>query len=222
MSEIELRTKIKQLTEELAQSKKLLFVRRLSKMLDKSIQTIILDDSESKRLTHIPTLVDNHSELVSKVDSKIVKNIVFKTNKKTEEWSISYTHETKYYTSLNYLYNESDNEVEIENVVENVVDKEINTQYREKVTNITFGNIGNRKYYINGGIKLEVFKSSSGEIRITNPEYDYEIDIEEHRELIKGYSLNKDIPEALAINVFIYMTSNNWNNEDIIKYFSIV
>lgn len=127
----------------------------------------------------------------------------------THEWNISYTHETSKYDMSLYI-----------------PDHEINSDVSdsepiEKKSNISFGKSGKR-YFIKGGIKFNIYRNSTGELRVMNPEYDFDIDMEEHKHLIHKYSENSNIPEACALAVFQFMIDNKWDDTAIINYLSIV
>jgi hypothetical protein len=119
------------------------------------------------------------------------------------DWNITYTHTTQKYDINNYLYEES-----------------VEYKSHEKTTIISVGKL-NKKYYIKGGIKLNIYKSKK-EIMIINPDYDLEIDIDEHIDLIRSYMKNPNIPEAVAISILMYISDNKWDDDSIIIYLGTV
>ena len=137
-----------------------------------------------------------------------VENVVINTNADLQEWRISYTHNTNNYDTVNYLPDDDDTDG-------------VEAEPAQKTSNISFGKIGKR-YFIKGGIKFNIYRNSVGELRVMNPEYDFDIDMEEHKQLIHRYSENPDIPEACALAVFQYMIDNKWDDSAIINYLSIV
>lgn len=142
-----------------------------------------------------------------------VKDISFTINRDTQEWSISYKHETQKYNPNNYVPDTDDGSDS---------DVKSSDDITSKITRIKFGKAEGNKYYIKGGIKLNVYRNSSGELRIMNPDYDFIIDMEDHKMLIHKYSENIDIPESCALAVFQYMIDNKWDDISIINYLSIV
>jgi hypothetical protein len=137
-----------------------------------------------------------------------VKSInILPTNLDNEDWNITYVHETSNYDLNNYA--KEDNH------------ESTDTSKDHKVSNISFGKAGKR-YYIKGGIRFNIYRNSKGKLRITNPDYDFDIDMEDHEALIFDYSRNKDIPEAAALSVFLYLSDNRWVDIDLINYLSIV
>ena len=124
-----------------------------------------------------------------------------------DNWSIMYTHTTDKYNPNDYNYN-SDSDEEIDD--------------KKKITNIKFGK--KNKYYINReqSSRFIVYRNSKKELRILNSDYDIELDLDEHVELIEKYSNNIHIPEYVAIRVFLFISENDWEDESITAYFSII
>jgi len=122
------------------------------------------------------------------------------------EWTISYTHTIIDYDENDYIYS---------------ADSETETIPCNKTFNMIFGR--GKKYYIKGnGSKFKIYKNSKNDLRIINTEYDIELDLEEQEQLIEKYSRNMNIPEWLAIKVFMYMIENDWNDANIIIYMSVI
>ena len=122
------------------------------------------------------------------------------------EWTISYTHTIINYDENDYIYS---------------ADSETETIPYNKTFNMIFGK--GKKYYIKGnGSKFKIYKNSKNDLRIINTEYDIELDLEEQEQLIEKYSRNMNIPEWLAIKVFMYMIENDWNDANIIIYMSVI
>lgn len=137
-----------------------------------------------------------------------IKDININTDADAQEWSISYTHDTANYDTVNYIP-ESDRHGHSDR--ESV----------QKTSNISFGKSGKR-HFLKGGIKFNIYRNSTGELRVMNPEYDFDIDMEEHKQLIHSYSENIDIPESCALSVFQYIIDNKWDDSAVINYLSIV
>jgi hypothetical protein len=212
MDENEFRIYILKLEKELKDSKEKLFLNRLSKLYDKSLQNCI-------------------SEIKIDIDQK------------NNDWNICYKHNTKNYSLDNYLYDldttnnassdiknhlyEINKEtveketVEKETVEKETVEKEtVEKETVEKETVVIFGK--NKKYFIKGGIKYNIYKNSTSELRIINSEYDLELDMEEQYSLINRYANNVNIPECLALSVFLYLSDNKWDDLNIITYLSVI
>ncbi len=122
----------------------------------------------------------------------------------SEDWCISYVHTTDNYDINNYL--------------PDLDDIPTGMKYTSE---ISFGKY-NRKYFIKGGIKFNIYRNSVGELRVINPEYDFDLDMDEQRALIYSYSKNVNIPEACALAVFLYMNENKWDDAALINYLSVV
>jgi len=136
--------------------------------------------------------------------SSIIGDIEFDID---ENWSITYTHYTDKYDENNYIYDS---------------DSELETDPRPKTTKITFGN--NEGYFIQGnhGDRFIIYRNSKNILRIVNADYTAEIGIADQTELVKNYSNNINIPEWLAIKLFLYMSENDWDDNNIKSYLSIV
>jgi hypothetical protein len=166
----------------------------LTKVLDSKKQQLFLD-----RLIHM-----NLNKLRSNA-----KNFTITTNPELQEWVITYTHDTQDYDLSQYL---PDSETAHDTS---------DTDPVQKTSNISFGKSGKR-YFLKGGIKFNIYRNSAGELRVMNPEYDFDIDMEEHKQLIHRYSENANIPEACALAVFQYIIDNKWDDSAVINYLSIV
>ncbi len=90
----------------------------------------------------------------------------------------------------------------------------------KKVTQISFGKL--KKYFLKGGIKFNIYRNSNGELRIINSDYEFELDLEEQKSLISKYSSNKNVPEWLALKVFLYISYNKWDDRSIINHLSVI
>lgn len=134
-----------------------------------------------------------------------VENIAI--NMGTEEWNITYNHHTDNYTENNYIHDDG-SEIEFDPV-------------KRKFT-IQFGK--NKKYYIkgNGNNRFTIYRNGLKKLRVSSSQYSVELDLDEHAKLIENYSNNPDIPEWLALKIFIYMSKDNWSDENIIIYLSSV
>jgi len=194
----ELREEILELEKDLTEKKKQLFLKRLEKIAGCSF-----------------------------VDSGILSlNIV--TDQDENTWQISYVHYTKSYNPVDYLYStntDSDNDV-IENQEADVSKPEGSTpdknefSRKHKKTRIVFGKAA--KYFIKGGVQLNIYRNTTGEIRITNPDYEFDLDLDEQRSLSRTYSENYNLPEWFAISVLLFMSDNKWDDDAIINHLSFV
>ena len=141
-----------------------------------------------------------------------ITNINITIDIDNDTWLISYIHKTDKYNLLNYLYEKNDEE-------------EVGEE-NTKTTKIIFGaNISNndvKKYFIKGGVSLDLYKTSTNELRIINLEYQFDIDYDEQRELIISYSENINIPEYAAIKFMMYMSDNEWDDTAIINHFTMI
>lgn len=124
----------------------------------------------------------------------------------TQEWKITYTHSTDQYSSDLYITEDESSSDEPPVALQST---------------ISFGKSG-KKYFLKGGVEFNIYRNSTGELRVINPEYDFEIDMDEHRALIHKYSINVDIPEACALSVFQYIADNKWDDAAVINYLSVV
>jgi hypothetical protein len=135
-----------------------------------------------------------------------ISDIAISCDTKLGEWSISYTHNTDKYDPDNYVcHDESSDD---------------GSPY-PKTSHIILGKSG-KKYYLKGGIRFNVYRNSGGELRVTNPEYDFDIDMDEHRALIGRYAADTNIPEACALSIFQYISDNKWDDTAVINYLSVV
>jgi len=192
MDENEFRIYILKLEKELKDSKEKLFLNRLSKLYDKSLQNCI-------------------SEIKIDIDQK------------NNDWNICYKHNTKNYSLDNYLYDlDTTNNAssDIKNHLYEINKETVEKETVEKETVVIFGK--NKKYFIKGGIKYNIYKNSTSELRIINSEYDLELDMEEQYSLINRYANNVNIPECLALSVFLYLSDNKWDDLNIITYLSVI
>ena len=210
MNENKFRIYILKLEKKLKDSKEKLFLNRLSKLYNKNLQSAI-------------------SEIKIDVDQK------------NNDWIITYKHNTKNYSLDNYLYETDDiddisssRKNNLSDIVEETSDETVEetsdetveetsdetSDKIEKETYVSFGK--NKKYFIKGCIKYNIYKNSTGELRIINSEYDLELDMEEQYLLINKYANNVNIPESLALSVFLYLSDNKWDDLNIITYLSVV
>jgi hypothetical protein len=90
----------------------------------------------------------------------------------------------------------------------------------KKITQISFGKL--KKYFLKGGIKFNIYRNSNGELRIINSDYEFELDLEEQKSLILKYTSNKNVPEWLALKVFLYISYNKWDDRSIINHLSVI
>ena len=143
-----------------------------------------------------------------------ILNLNISTNLEENTWQISYIHHTDKYDVNDYIYAVgTDSEIETPDVV-NVFEPV------SKKTKIIFGKMA--KYYIKGGIPLNVYRNTTGEIRITNPDYEFDLDLDEQRNLVQSYSENYTLPEWFAIALLLYMSDNKWDDDALITHLSFV
>lgn len=140
------------------------------------------------------------------------KDFTITTVQDTQDWTVTYKHETNNYDPSRYL---PDGEETTHSGTE------ADSDPISKVSDISFGKFGKR-YFLKGGIKFNIYRNSAGELRVMNPEYDFDIDMEEHKQLIHRYSEDSNIPEACALSVFQFMIDNKWDDLAVINYLSIV
>jgi hypothetical protein len=142
---------------------------------------------------------------------KGVTNIVINTT--DSEFLISYTHHTDMYDENNYV-NDNDSHIE--------------TEIYKKTSCIELGKTNvlgkNSKYYIKGNksARFKIYRKTKNILSIINKDYDTELDIDEQTELIEKYSKNSNIPEWLALKVFLYIRENEWNDDNICNYFGVI
>lgn len=125
----------------------------------------------------------------------------------SSSWSISYDFETDKYDVNDYNYN-SDSETEI--------------AVKKKRCRITFGKNSNRYFIKGNGIRsnrFKIYRNSRGLLRIINHDYNAEIDLTEQKDLLMGYGSNKDLPEWLAVRVFMYIFTHEWSDDSIEAFF---
>jgi len=147
------------------------------------------------------------------IDSGIL-NLNISTNHEDNTWQISYIHYTKEYDVNDYMSAVgTDSDADVTEVAES-------SSPIPKKTKIVFGKMS--KYYIKGGIALNVYRNTTGEIRITNPDYEFDLDLDEQRILVRGYSENYNLPEWFAIALLIYMSDNKWDDAALINHLSFV
>ncbi len=142
-----------------------------------------------------------------------ILNLNISTDQRKGTWQISYVHYTKAYNINEYMYNTTDSETE-------VAETEPDNYQQHKKTKIVFGKMA--KYYIKGGIPLNVYRNTTGEIRISNPDYEFDLDLDEQRNLVRNYADNYNLPEWFAIAVLLFMSDNKWDDDAIINHLSFV
>jgi hypothetical protein len=119
-------------------------------------------------------------------------------------WEISYIHDTN-----NFSYQYYD------------IDSDIPNKIINKTSNIKFGK-NEKKYFIKGIKKFNIYRNSNKELRIIANDYEFELDLEENQLLIENYIKNFDIPESFALTIFLHMMYNSWDDESIINYISCI
>ncbi len=148
-----------------------------------------------------------------------ITNININTDIEDDTWYISYIHKTSEYSPLDYLYEKIDANANNESNNES-------NEKSSKTTKIIFGaNISSnrtKKYFIKGGVSLDLYKTSMNELRIINLEYQFDIDYDDQKELISSYSDNINIPEYAAIKFMTYMSDNEWDDTAIINHFTMI
>jgi len=165
------------------------------------LEKILSEKKKQLFLSRIETIAD------AELKSNGISNVEINLDTENELWQISYVHKTDQYCPLDYANNE---------------DKEVvqPDPPETKETLITFGK--NKKYFIRGGIQLNVYRNSAGELRILNPDYEFDLDLDEQRALVSDYADNHNLPEWLAIKVFLYLSDNKWDDAAIISHLSSV
>lgn len=170
-----------------------------------------MDDLRAEILHLEQTLQDKKNILFNARLAKIygnsdnISNIEIHVDPEDDTWLISYTHQTDKYDPSAYAYND---------------DSAGDDEYNVHESRISFGK--SKRYFIKGGIKLNVYRNSAGELRIINPDYEFDLDLDEQRSLIDKYAQNKDIPEWMAIKVMLYISDNKWDDQSIINHFSVI
>lgn len=139
-----------------------------------------------------------------------ISNIEIVINALENTWQLSYLHNTLNFNANDYANNEDSEDNENES-------KTLSTM---KETRIIFGKLN--KYFIKGGIKLNVYRNTAGELRVHNPDYEFDLDLEEQRILVREYSSNYNLPEWLAIKIMLYLSDNNWDDQSWINHLSVV
>ncbi len=148
-------------------------------------------------------------------DKSGVSDVCISLDPEKSTWQISYLHTTDKYDVYDYAYDGSDTEPDIDpNIDPNIETKQ------EKETRILFGKAS--KYFIKGGIKLNVYRNTAGELRVINPNYEFELDLDEQRNLVREYSENIHLPEWFAITTMLYLSDNKWDDQSWINHLSIV
>lgn len=145
-------------------------------------------------------------------------------------WCISYIHKTTFLNPADYepanMYTDEATNLEANLEAKNSESTEQNNvllaaeNTSEYETKISFGK--NKKYFITGGCKLNVYRNSANELRITNPEYEYDLDIDEQKELMIRYSNNKNLPVWFAIKFLLYMSDNSWDDDSVVNHFTVI
>lgn len=149
-----------------------------------------------------------------------ISNIDIQHNSADKTWQITYTHQTNNYSSAMYSYNESESDDDHTSEMESADDHSAVKSGIQKETRITFGK--SNKYFVRGGIKLHVYRNTAGELRVINPEYEFDLDLDEQKKLVREYSENYDLPEWFAITTMLYLSDNMWDDEAFINHLSIV
>jgi len=196
----ELKAEILGLEELLKQKKKKLFNLRLFKMYKSTNDAVAISETKSTN----DAVAISETKSTSDNDPYDINIYVDPTD---NTWCISYVHCTTSYDPTAYAYND-----------ESADDSD--TVISTKETKISFGKA--KKYFIKGGIKLNLYRNSAGELRIINPDYEYDLDLNEQKSLVERYSKNKNIPEWLAIKVLLYVSNNKWDDKSIVKHFSVI
>lgn len=155
------------------------------------------------------------------LNSKGIDNIDIQHNSTDKTWQISYTHKTNNYSSSMYAYSgDSDSDHDQEPDINSAQHSAQEFSGIPKETKISFGK--SNKYFIKGGIKLHVYRNTAGELRVINPEYEFDLDLDEQKKLVREYSENHDLPEWFAIVVMLYLSDNEWDDAAFINHLSIV
>ena len=183
-----------------------------------------------------------NDRLLAIIDSDLssISNICIKANK--SEWCIDYQHTTDIYSENNYAMrnntDDDDNDDDDININMNPnmndnKDNEDNDSVSDEVpyhrtTKVTFG--FNTEEYVNlNYIETDTPHDSIFQIykhkktlRIINNQYSTELMPDEQIALITKYSNNVNIPEWLALKVYLHMIEHEWTNSNMIVYLSIV
>jgi len=154
------------------------------------------------------------------LNTRGITNIDIQHNSMDKTWQITYTHKTNNYSSAMYAYNETESDNETDSEREPLDAFPVVKPGIQKETKITFGK--SNKYFVRGGIKLHVYRNTAGELRVINPEYEFDLDLDEQKKLVREYSENYDLPEWFAIATMLYLSDNMWDDEAFINHLSIV
>ncbi len=116
--------------------------------------------------------------------------------------------------------NESLNSYNISNMELTINDNIWSLSYNYKNINIKLEK--NNKFYILGnGDKFKIYINHKKRIQIIMKKYEIELDILGHNKLIKNIIKNRNKPEWFAINILSQFDENNWNDDDIMKFFQL-
>lgn len=170
------------------------------------LEKIIAEKKKQLFLSRLNTISDGKlNQNISQIDIQM---------ESANNWQISYVHKTSQYNATDYFVQDDD----VENTNEDDSDSSNTSVVRE--TKISFGKL--KKYFVKGGIKLNVYRNTAGELRVANPKYEFELDLDEQRQLVERYADNIHMPEWLAIKVFLYLSDNKWGDEDFTAHLTIV
>lgn len=172
--------------------------------MEESHQLKTIKSLQNKLKTHINILYNTRLCNLIKTELKNIKKISYKFDSKNNDWEIEYLHQTNKFNNNDYL-NDSDDLLCYHN------------EFKKSI--ITFGS-SNNKYFIHGSkIPFRLFMSKKNKLRIMNLNYRFELDPDEHDELMFNYRQNKCIPEWLAISV-LWRFTKSWNSQHLIEYFT--
>jgi hypothetical protein len=183
----------------------------MSSIQEEKLKTTILDLEEQITDHKNKLFMYRLCKLLCKTEQQIKDANITNLNIFIDDdvWDISYIHTTNDYNSNDYNFD---------------IESEDESDVRLKISNVHFGKA--KKYYIKGnGIRqsrFKLYKNSRKDLRIINTDYDIELDMDEQFELIGKYSENKNIPEWLAIKVFLHICENEWQDQHIINYLGTV
>ena len=174
----------------------------------KQLESVLCDKKKelfSKRLKYLcrdTNIINN----VSNISSNSNINEDLHLTDYSVSWHITYNHMTSKYTHKDYLYE----------IVE------FDPRYTDKTSLITIGKLRNStKYFINGGVKFIIYRDHYENIRIINPEYEFDLDMDQQDELIDTYIKNINIPESFGLKLLKYFGDFKWSDKKIAKYISI-
>ncbi len=121
-----------------------------------------------------------------------------------DEWIIEYDYSGEYNPDIyDYEYDENKTNININ-------------------TTVSFGK--KDRYFVHrndASIPLRIFRNSFKKLRIINSDYSISLDIDEQQNLIERY-MTSNIPEWLALKVFDSIGYNNWDDNDVITYLSVI